>query len=154
MDLLLSRASGKLDAVAAAVLEDHIGRCPACREFARGQRAVSEALDAWEAAPVSLDFDRRLYHRIENEVSRWDLLLRPFRPVTFRRGLPAAAAAGLAIAAGLLLERPAAPPVSLSPDSAQVEALQPEQVEHALDEMEMLSEFGHRLHAADSDSRI
>ena len=44
--------------------------------------------------------------------------------------------------------------VSLSPDSAQVEALQPEQVEHALDEMEMLSEFGHRLHAADSDSRI
>ena len=41
------------------------------------------------------------------------------------------------------MNRPAAMPTVPAPRSAQVEALQPEQVEHALDDMEMLREFNH-----------
>ena len=113
--LLLDYCTRKLEPESVAVLERHIAICDACREFARGQRAVWQALDAWEAAPVSLDFDRRLYHRIEAHVPWWSLLLRPFRPpfnsVALRRSLHAAAMACLLVVAGIVLERPAISPV-------------------------------------------
>ena len=63
-EILLAYCARKLDAGSSAILEEHIKICPACREFAEGQQSVWKALDAWEAAPVSPDFDRRLYARI------------------------------------------------------------------------------------------
>jgi len=153
-EFLLAYCSRKLDAASAAILEDHIRICPACREFARGQQAVWEALDVWEAAPVSPDFDRRLYQRIEKEVSWWDLLMRPFRPLRFRQGLPIAAAAGLVIVAGILLERPAAVPSANSPQSAQVDVVAPDQAEHALQEMEMMREFNRLVHSDAAEPKM
>jgi len=138
---LLDYAAGKLKADAQTRMEQHIAACPACREFAGGQRTVWQALDVWEPAAVSLDFDRRLYARIEQQVSWWTRFTRPFGPL-FRHAVPLAAAAGVVIMAGLLLNRPAAVPMPQE-QSAQVEALQPEQVEHALDDMEMLRELNH-----------
>ena len=91
--MLLEYSTGKLDAQRTAALKEHVDICPACRGFAAGQRTLWEALDTWEAAPVSRDFDRRLYQRIEKEVSLWDMLVRPFRPLMVRRGFSAAAAA-------------------------------------------------------------
>ena len=152
-DLLLAYCTRKLDAETTAVLERHMEICPACREFSSAQRAVWEALDAWEAAPVTLDFDRRLYRRIEREVSWWELLVRPFGPVTMRQGLPIAAAAVMMVA-GVMLDRQAAPTVSPARDTAQVEALQPDQVEHALDDMEMLGEFGRPMRADQSEPKM
>ena len=108
--LLLDYCTRKLEPESVAALERHIAICGACREFASGQRAVWQALDAWEAAPVSADFDSRLYRRIETEVSWWDLLLRPFRPVTLRRSLPATAMACLLVMVGVILERPTVSP--------------------------------------------
>src|SRR5512133_3523354 len=97
------------------------------------KRSVDGALDLWEAPPVSPDFDRRLYGRIEQTVPWWDFLVRPWRWV------PAATAAGVLIAAGLWIGRPGlAPP---QPTSAAVEALPPDQAEKALHEMEMIEEF-------------
>jgi len=148
-EMLLAYCSRKLDAGTAAILEEHIKICPACHEFADGQRMVQEALDSWEAAPVSEDFDRRLYQRIEREVSWWDLLL---RPVLVRRGVPIAATAALVLVAGLLLDRPAGGPPAAVPVSAQVE-LAPEQAEHALQEMEMLRDLN-RLVRSDSEPRM
>ena len=58
---LLDYCTRKLDRPTAEILEKHMAICPACREFAAQQRAVWEALDGWEAEPVSADFDRRLY---------------------------------------------------------------------------------------------
>src|SRR2546429_35515 len=81
---LLDYCTRNLDAQAAAILERHIAICPACREFADNQRAVWQALDAWEAAPVSADFDRRLYERIEHDVPWWHGLVRPLRPLALR----------------------------------------------------------------------
>ncbi len=153
-ELLLAYCTRKLDAESAAILERHMEICPACREFASGQRAVWEALDAWEAAPVTLDFDRRLYRRIDREVSWWNLLMRPLRPVLVRQGLPIAAAAGLLVMAGVLLERPASGPSAAQPQSAQVDALQPDQVEHALDTMHMLGEFSSRVRGDAADPKM
>src|SRR5246127_2836188 len=140
VELLLAYIANKRDGEDAALAE-HAAFCPACRAFIRAQGAVSEALDTWEAPPVSADFDRRLYQRIQNQVSWWDVLMRPFRPLLVRQGLPIAATAGLVLVAGLLFEHPANISPSDVPQSAQVEAMPPEQLEHALDEMETMREF-------------
>ena len=154
-ELLLAYCNRKLDAESTAILERHMEVCLACREFASGQRAVWEALDVWEAAPVTSDFDHRLYRRIDREVSWWHLLMRPFRPVLVRQGLPIAAAACLLVMAGVLLERPAgAPPAAPQPRSAQAEAIQPDQVEPALDAMHMLGEFSNRVPGDAADSKM
>jgi len=147
--LLLTYSSGKLDDQSKTLIESHVNSCAACREFVHGQSALWSALDVWEAPAVSADFDRRLYRRIEQEVSWWDLLLRPFRPV-FQRALPLTAAAGVVLMATVLLNGPSEIPVAET-HSAQVEALQPDQVEHALAEVEMLDQFNH-LMRSDSDS--
>src|SRR6516225_11517063 len=127
-ELLLAHASQKLDAERAAVLEQHLAQCPACREYAAAQFAVWDALDAWKAPEVSADFDRRLYQRIQQEVSWWDLLVRPFRPLLVRQGLPLAAAACLLVGAGYLLQRPIEVP-STTPPQAEASA---DQVDHAI----------------------
>lgn len=153
-ELLLAYCSRKLDAESAALLEKHLEWCPSCRSFAEGQRAVWSALDSWDAAPVSADFDARLYRRIENEVTWRERLVRALRPLTAYHGIPAAAAACLVLMAGLLLEhsgKPAAPPVQ--PDAAAVE-LQPEKVEQALDVMDVLSEFNRKSRAETAGSKL
>ena len=153
-EVLLAYCTRKLDAESTAILERHVEICPACREFSSGQRAVWEALDAWEAAPVTLDFDRRLYQRIDREVSWWNLLVRPLRPALVRQGLPIAAAACLVVMAGMLLQYPASAPPAAPPQSAQVETLQPDQVDHALDAMRMLGEFSYRVRGDAADSKM
>lgn len=148
---LLAYTAGKLDGRTRLALESHLESCAGCREFVRGQNAVWSALDLWEAAPVSPDFDRRLYQRIAQQVSWWDVLLAPFRPA-FRHALPVAAAAGVVLMAAVLMERPAAPPVAKQPATAQVETLRPDQVEHALAEVEMLDQFNHLMRAGSPDN--
>jgi anti-sigma factor RsiW len=142
-EYLLGYASGELNPTMHAQIEQHLSACPGCREFAAKQRTVWQALDSWEPAEVSMDFDRRLYQRIEQQVTWWTRLTRPFNPL-FRHGVPIAAAAGLVMVAGFLMNRPATVPVvTPSQESAVVEALQPEQVETALEDMETLREFSH-----------
>jgi hypothetical protein len=158
VQVLLDYGARKLDAARTATLEHHLEICPSCREFVAGQRALWEALDTWEAAPVSRDFDSRLYRRIEQEVSWWETLLRPFRPRPFRpsmlrRGLPVAAAACLLVVASVLIEQPAGSPPPAK-DMAQVESVQPEQVEQTLDAIEMLHEFSHHMLGDHPESKL
>jgi anti-sigma factor RsiW len=139
---LLDYTSGTLKAEGRARMGEHLNACPACREFVQGQNMVWEALDSWEPAPVSMDFDRRLYERIERQVSWWTRLTRPLNPL-FQHAVPIGAAAAVLIMAGLIMNRPATMPVAPVQESAQVETLQPEQLEHAVDDMEMLRELNH-----------
>ena len=62
-ELLVAYSSRQLDAPQTASLELHLEVCSACREFVAGQRAVWEALDLWEPAAVSPDFNRLVYSR-------------------------------------------------------------------------------------------
>jgi anti-sigma factor RsiW len=150
--LLVSYSARLLDAEKAALVEKHLDGCPACREFVDGQSAVWEALDVWEPEPIAADFDRRLYQRIEQQVSWWDKLVRPFRPLLVRQGLPLAAAAAV-IMAGVYLDREAAAPPAPIRQSAQVETVQPDQMEHALDELDMLNQFNHLMRSDTADSQ-
>ena len=110
-EVLLDYAAGKLKAGARAQMDRHVESCNACKQFAGAQATLWQALDKWEPAEVSMDFDRRLYARIEQNVSWWTRLMRPLNPL-FRHSMPIAAAAGVVIMAGLLLNRPAAVPVA------------------------------------------
>jgi len=149
-EILLAYCTGELDQKRAAAIEQHIQICPVCEEFASKQRMVWQALDAWEAQPVSMDFDRRLYQRIEAEVSWWDRIMRPFRQAMARRALPVAATACLATMAVLLLDHQAKPAKVAEAESTQIESVQPDQVEHAFDDMEMLRQFSALMRAEPS----
>jgi hypothetical protein len=142
-----------LDRARPASLEHHIRDCPVCGEFTAAQASVAKALDLWDAPAVSADFDRRLYRRIELDVRWWEFLLRPLSaPVTARGGVVAAVALVL-LAAGLWIERPGAFPAP-PPQSATIEALAPDQAEHALQDMETMQEFGRLLPADPVEPRM
>jgi anti-sigma factor RsiW len=154
-ELLLNYVSGALDAQAAASFDRHMLTCAACRQFAHGQKAVWQALDLFEPASISADFDRRLYQRLE-KISWWDRMVAAFRsPMLTHRGLPIAAAAAALLVAGVVWERPSvAPPKPQAPLSAEVQTLQPDQVQHALDDMEMLREFNHLMRSDPAESKM
>jgi hypothetical protein len=142
-ELLMAYAGRKLDAAKAGWVESHIEQCGGCRALVRQQQTLWEALDIWEAEPVSPDFNRRLYQRIEEQGTWGARLLNPWRLV-FHRGIPLAATAALVLVAGVMLDRTVAPPpqrASAGSQLAVVEPLQPEQVVEALDEMQELSQF-------------
>jgi hypothetical protein len=69
VDILLDYCNRKLDPALVEIFEKHMEVCNACRAFAESQMAVWDALDAFEAMPVSADFDRKLMARIEREES-------------------------------------------------------------------------------------
>jgi anti-sigma factor RsiW len=141
-ELLLEYTAGKLNAGDREQMAQHIASCPACGAFAGAQQTVWQALEDWEPAEISLDFDRRLYARIEQDVPWWTRWMRSLNPL-FCHSVPIAAAAGVVIVAGLLLNRPAAVPAAPVPESAQIESLQADQLQSALDDMETLREFNH-----------
>src|SRR5438132_2349384 len=108
-ELLLSYSARRLNPESTSILEAHMELCPACREFRDGQRALWEALDQWEARPVSPDFDRRLYRRIEEQeqLGWWARLFGPLRPVFLQPALPLAAVACIVLVAGYFIDDPA-----------------------------------------------
>jgi hypothetical protein len=118
----------------------HLRECSACAEVQHGQQLLWQRLDAWEAPAISSDFEERLFRRLEGRTSaaRSNWLAGWFRPVQ-----PAFAAAlvCLVVAAGLVIEQ--AQQVS-SEQAAAVQGWEREdlrQIDTALDDIEMLSEF-------------
>jgi hypothetical protein len=71
-----------------------------------------------------------------------------------RQGLPIAATVCVIFmaGAGALLQRPTAKEPIPQMESAQLESVQPEQVEHAMEAMQMLSDFSHQVRAAANES--
>jgi anti-sigma factor RsiW len=157
---LLDYVTGSLASDDAALFEKHLETCSACSEFVTGQQAVWESLDLFEPAPVSAAFDRRLYERIA-QTSWWDRLIAsfgtPFRvPAFVRQGLPLAAGAAVLAAGVILWERPSSVPTPQPAPalSAEADTLQPEQLQRALDDMEMLREFNQVVVAEPSPSKM
>jgi hypothetical protein len=144
LELLLDYGSskGKATGTLAIAFREHLGSCAACREAVDDQQEVRAALDIWEAPEISVAFNRQLYRRIEEPV-KWNERLRAVfsgspRELLLWRGVPVAATAGLVFMAMTLFRQPEpAKPL----ENVAVEAAQPEQVVHALDDMEMLDAF-------------
>ena len=150
-ELLLEYTAGRLEAGEASALEVHMESCARCREFAQNQEMVWQALEGWEAEPVSMDFDRRLFARIAQAPASWWTRL---TGQVMHHAVPVAAAAGGMILAGVMLERPAVTPATPPAQSAQVETLGPEQVQSALDDMEMLRDFNHLVRPDNAEPRM
>lgn len=152
-ELLLAYGARKLGGEGTAAFERHLKVCQACSELAAKQRVVWNALDGWEVRPVAAaEFDRRLFQRMEKEVSWlhriwWDRVIHTFRPLLVRQGLPAAAAAGLLIFGAVWLQRPAGLPQA--PPSTHVNVVAPDQADYTLEEMELMREFNGVVQAAE-----
>ena len=121
-ELIVGYGARTLDPGAAAAFERHIVSCAGCRAAAALQKAVWAALDESQYLRVSPDFDRRVFERIAAAERRGQWLWQVLVPV----------AASIALAAVLLLRQP--PPTQ--------PAVQMEQVEHALDDMDLLKQLG------------
>lgn len=136
-ELLLDYCSRTLDPDLTEIVNRHLAACPSCRALMEAQQAVWRALDAWEAPPIPADFDRRLFRRIrEARAPGWLERLRlELSPINWRPALPLAAASVI-LAAGFLLQRPSIPPAAPAVETADVE-----QVERALEDLEMLKLF-------------
>lgn len=135
--LLLDYCSRKMAPPAAAALERHFAVCARCRAFRDGQMAVWNALDQWESLPVSAGFNRELYQRVDAE-QRAPWWRRMAGPGTLRPALPLALA-GVFLVAGILVDRPGA--VSVAPILPGVETAEIEQIETALEDLDMLNQL-------------
>lgn len=121
---VLDYCAQKLSSNAAAEFERHMSVCADCRSKVESQQQVWQALDAWDAPTVSADFDRKLRARIaESESKPW--WSRGWRPAW------SFVAASAAIAVALVV---------YTPDTTKID-VEPEQVESALEDLEMLKQL-------------
>jgi anti-sigma factor RsiW len=157
--ILLDYPAGRLEPETQAALEKHLDGCPACRDAVEAQTAVWNALDAWEPAPVSMDFNRRLWQKIDERAALpWYTALLNWKPM-----LPAAAVALLVLAGGLVFERPhertiqsvaAADGVSVT-EPGSVSVTEVDQAVSTLDDLQLLQELDSaRLPDSDAAGRI
>jgi hypothetical protein len=136
-ELVLAYGARTLAPDEAAAFEWHMLACATCRELAAAQQNVWSALDAWTPEPISPNFDEKLYQRIlqEEQCPWWRRLLRA--DWSLRPAMPVAAACGVLIAAFLLRS----PQSTLAPTSGSQPKVRIEQVERALDDIDMLKQL-------------
>jgi hypothetical protein len=132
-DLLLDYSAGRLPAARTAAVAHHMAGCPGCAQFLTGQAAVWKALDEWEPAPVSVDFNRRLWQRIDAAAAvpwykNFGEIWKPAIPLT---------AALLVIAAGFLLDHPGVRQTRVPGVTLQ----EANQVEQTLDDIQLLDQL-------------
>ncbi len=132
-EVLIAYCAGRLPAEEAAALESHLRECPDCERFVREQSAVWNRLGDFTTPPVSDDFDRKLWARIEaGEQARW-WQFPLWKPVL------SVALACLLLLAGVLV-RHRIPPQNPT-EQVQAEAMDADHIERALDDVEMLRQL-------------
>jgi hypothetical protein len=146
-DVLLDYSAGKLNRAQAARLEQHRLLCADCSAFLAGQTELWQSLDVWEPEPVSMDFNRRLWQRIETEAApSWGRRLADF----FARGawkpvLPLTAAAVMVIGGFMMDHQASVPAIQSAHNSVDVAAAvsetDAELVEKTLDDLQLLSQL-------------
>jgi anti-sigma factor RsiW len=146
-DVLLDYTAGRLDPSRSALIERHMKGCAACDAFRLEQAAVWHALDVWEPAPVSLDFNRKLWQRIDAQVPWYRSLADALRFGNWKPAAPLAVAI-LVIAGGFLMDHQG----DRVPNSGAVPTIQgvsvqgvsvneADQLEQTLDDIQMLRQL-------------
>jgi len=137
-ELIVGYAARTLSADVEADFERHLEACAYCREAAAQQRSVWMALEEWRPLPVSAGFDGKLLQRIAGS-EKTGPLGRLFANLSWRPVIPiAATCAVLLFAFWLKDDDSTGAPQPPNPPNAQIE----QQVEHALDDMDMLKQIG------------
>jgi hypothetical protein len=142
-EILLDYCAQTLSPMQTAEFELHLNECADCSRLVEAQKEVWGALDQWTPAPVSINFDARLYARIAEEQAApaWQLWLRRiFQPALpyplWKSAVPLIAACAL-LAVGLAVRTPEAPHAvqpQLHADKVDIE-----QVEQALEDFDILT---------------
>src|SRR5258708_33230165 len=146
-DVLLDYCSRTLDPERTAMLETHMKVCADCRTMSEAHKELWAALDLFDAEPISIDFDRKLYARIEasERIPLWERFWAPVQ--AYLQGQPAwKPMLSLGVASALLagvfvvntdVWKPDAPVKAPS----GIEAKELEQVERTLEDMDMLGQM-------------
>ena len=139
-DILLDYCARRLSPEAASILVQHMALCLDCRRVAEAQEAVWSALDNWKPAPISDDFDERLYARITADERR-SFWRRVFGDrLSWKPALPLAAGC-VAMALAVMVSIPGQGPLASPVEEVRVESIEPEQLERAVEDMDMLRQF-------------
>ena len=145
-EILLDYCAGKLSPEVALRFESHMVECADCKSFCGAQKTTWDALDVWQPAAVSADFDRKLYARIEeHEQSGWWTRLWKrtlWQPSFSGAAVPVATACAVAVV-GVMLYLPInrlAGDHSSAP-VLKIEKADIEQLETTLDDIEMFKQL-------------
>jgi hypothetical protein len=143
-DVLLDYSAGKLDQSASVRFERHIAACADCTAFVAGQSEVWKTLDAWEPVPVSMDFNRGLWKRIDaaNAAPWYAKLADSLRMGAWKPALPLTAAAFL-VATAFMMDHQTAVQVTPKADSSygSVTVTEAEQLEQTLDDIQLMRQL-------------
>lgn len=136
-DVLLDYSAGRLDKARGSLLARHMETCHACAAFGARQGALWSALDEWEPEPVSMDFNRRMWRKIDLlEATPWYRRLgNSLRPGSWKPGFALAAAVVL-VATAFVMDH--SETVVVSPGVSITEV---DQVEKTLDDVQLLKQF-------------
>ncbi len=130
-EVLMDYGAGTLDPVRRAAIDEHIRECGECRHLVEAQRGLWQTLDAWKPIEVSPDFDAKLYARIAQTQAE---------PWWYRMWKPALSIAAVAaVATVLFVARPEPKIAPAAPSSAQVQRIDIQQVQQALDDLDLLT---------------
>ena len=126
-NLLIGYLEGTLSSAARGELERHASTCAECRELLAVQQTLVD-----DVPEVSADFDARLYARIQQDSqSQW------WRRLLWRPAVPLAAAVAM-MAVALWVHPPVLNTPSVDEPKASVDRVEIEQLEQALDDVELL----------------
>jgi len=136
--LVIEYVAGTLDDGTAGGFEAHLKTCASCRQLLAEQQSVWASLDAWHAIEPSPNFDQRLSERIaqEEQLPWWRRLA--WLNLSWRPVLPVAAASALLLIAFFIKQPRFANSSVESTHEPRIE----QQVQRALDDMEMLTQIG------------
>jgi anti-sigma factor RsiW len=136
-DVLLDYSAGRLDKARASLLTRHMETCDACAAFGAQQAALWSALEEWEPEPVSMDFNRRMWQKIDLlEATPWyRRVADSLRLGTWKPGFALAAAVVL-VATAFVMDH--GDNVAVSPGVSITEV---DQVEKTLDDVQLLKQF-------------
>src|SRR5712692_1394421 len=123
-------------------IESHLAGCQTCSEVYFEQQALWRHMDAWEVPEVSAGFDRRLFARIGQRAAQpWavlDWFMRLLHPI--QPGF-AMALACMLIVAGVVVRQGRYNPAPAGPTAVVQTVDDPQQIQVALDDIQMLSDF-------------
>ena len=148
-EAIIAYAAGTMPAVDTTAFRQHLDGCAECKRTMDAQREVWSALDSWTSTDVPSHFDERLYAQIEAYEHQswgtrvWRRFADNFSPDwLWKPVMPVAVACTALVVASLL---PGPSPLHLATprvEQASGTRVDVQQVERALDDLDMLTQFG------------
>jgi anti-sigma factor RsiW len=144
-EILLDYTAGCLNRTQAAVFDAHADQCAHCSALRMSQAAIWQSLDEWKPSPVSEGFNRELWRRIDADArkSSWTHELASALQFSFWKRLAPLAVAMALIVTGYVFDHSGKQSGKLQPGipaSIIVTASEADQLDRALDDIQLLDE--------------